>query len=348
MKIGIVVNDVDTEVPAAATSVIAHAAVTMKHDVYMIGVGDLTYYSEGRIGAVVRRVPPAGAESPAHLLKSIQGRDAKRSTFFCEDLDVLYLRYNPVEDAGGSVWEQDAGIEFGQVAVRHGVLVLNDPDTLAFAVNKMYLEHFPESVRPKTIITRSADEIEQFYHEQKERLVLKPVRGYGGKDVYLLKKDATNLKQIVESIGRSTYVIAQEFLPAAKDGDTRLFLVNGRPLQCEGKYAAVRRVNSGNDFRSNMSAGAKPHRAEITDSILAIAEKLRPRLVADGLFEVGVDIVGDKVVEINAISSGGLNAASKLEGVNFGEELVRAIERKVAYKRLYGSGLSNRELAGMD
>lgn len=348
MKLGIVVNDVDTEVPAAATTVIAHAALTMGHDVYMIGVGELTYRSDGCISAVARKVPPAGAESQAALLQSIQGPEAKRSAVLCEDLDVVYLRYNPVEDGSSGSWEQDAGIEFGQVATRQGVLVLNDPDTLSFAVNKMYLEHFPESVRPRTVITRSVQEIERFFHEQKQRIVLKPVRGYGGKDVYLLKKDTTNLKQIVESIGRSTYVIAQEFLPAAKDGDTRLFLVNGRPLQCEGKYAALRRVNSGGDFRSNLSAGGKPHRAEVTERMLEIAEILRPRLVADGLFEVGIDIVGDKVVEINAISSGGLNAAGKLEGVNFGTEIVRAIERKVRYKRQHGHALSNRQLAGME
>lgn len=348
MKLGIVVNDVDTEVAAAATTVIAHAAVTMKHEVYMIGVGGFTYHSEGRIGAVARRVPAAGAKSTQALLDSIQGRDAKRTTILCDELDVLYLRYNPVEDEGAGVWQQDAGIEFGQVAARQGVLVLNDPDTLSFAVSKMYLEHFPESIRPRSIITRNVAEIEKFHAENKQRIVIKPVRGYGGKDVYLLSKDAANLNQIVESIGRSTYVIAQEYLPAAKDGDTRLFLVNGRPLQCDGKYAAVRRVNSGGDFRSNLSAGAKPHRAEVTDEILEIAEVLRPRLVADGLFEVGIDIVGNKVVEINAISSGGLNAAGKLEGVNFGPEIIRAIERKVRYRRLHGSALSNREIAGMD
>lgn len=83
------------------------------------------------------------------------------------------------------------------------------------------------------------EEILRFHHEHGKEIVLKPLRGYGGKDVYLLKGDTTNLSRIVESIGRSSYVIAQEFLPAAKKGDTRLLLINGRPLRCEGKYAAV-------------------------------------------------------------------------------------------------------------
>ena len=75
---------------------------------------------------------------------------------------------------------------------------------------------------------------------------------------------------------------------------------------------------------------------------------LRPRLLADGLFEVGVDIVGDKLVEINTISSGGLNAASRLEGADFGAEIIRAIERKVRYRALYGAHLDNRALAVLD
>jgi glutathione synthase len=75
---------------------------------------------------------------------------------------------------------------------------------------------------------------------------------------------------------------------------------------------------------------------------------VRPRLVADGIFDVGLDIVGDKLVEINAISSGGLNAAGKLEGVNFGEAVIRLIERKVAYRERYGQQLRNRALAVME
>lgn len=342
------VNDVDTEVPPAATTVIARAAAARGHTVYMIGVGELTYRSEGGIEAAARRARTRGIDSNADFLTAVQGKGAKRERIGCGDLDVLYLRYNPVEEPGGRMWEQDSGILFGQLAMRQGVIVLSHPDTLSFALNKMYLEHFPEAIRPRTVVSRSFEEIERFYHEQDRRIVLKPVHGYGGQDVYLLKGNATNLKQLVESIGRSSFVVAQEYLPAAKDGDLRLFLFNGKPLQRDGKYAALRRVNDTGDFRSNLSAGGKPYKAEITDKVLEIAEIVRPRLVADGLFDVGIDIVGDKLVEINPISSGGLNAAGQLEGVDFGEEVVSAIERKVFYRRHYGDRIGNRELAVLD
>src|SRR5690606_6474913 len=128
---------------------------------------------------------------------------------------------------------------------------------------------------------------------------------------------AANLRQIVESLAREGYIVAQEYLPDATSGDTRLFLFNARPLQVDGHYAALRRVNENGDFRSNLTAGGRPRKAEITDRMLEIAEIVRPRLLADGIFDVGLDIVGDKLVEINAMSAGGLNAAGELEGVDF-------------------------------
>ncbi len=348
MTIGILVNDVDTEMPRAATTVIARAAARRGHAVHMIGVSDLTYHSNGRLSATSRVAPADGAENQEAFLAAVQGEDAVRATITTDDLSVLYLRYNPVEDHADRPWETDAGIVFGQMAVLQGVIVLSHPFTLAYAVNKMYLEHFPESIRPRSIITRSYDEIRRFYDEQDGRIVLKPLRGYGGKDVFLLDGDDANMRQITESICRSSYVIAQEYLPAATDGDIRLFLFNGRPLVADGKYAALRRVNETGDFRSNMTAGGKPHRAEITPRILEIAEAVRPRLLADGIFDAGIDIVGDKLVEINAISSGGLNAAGKLEDADFGGAVVRLIEKKVAYRQQYGTLIRNRELAVME
>lgn len=348
MKIGIVVNDVDTERPTAATTVIARAMARAGHAVYMIGVGELTYHSDGRISALGRKAPRDGAESQDAFIAAIQQEDWPRTTIQTGDLDVLYLRYNPVEELANRPWEVDAGIVFGQMAVLHGVIVLSHPYTLSYAVNKMYLEQFPESVRPRSIITRSFEEVRRFYEEQDRRIVLKPVRGYGGQDVYLLDRDDTNMKQIVGSLARSSYIIAQEYLPAARDGDIRLFLFNGKPLVVDGKYAALRRVNAEGDFRSNMTAGGKPAKAEITPRIVEIAEAVRPRLVADGIFDAGIDIVGDKLVEINAISAGGLNAAGRLEGVDFGPAVVELIERKVEYRRKYGQQLRNRELAVME
>lgn len=345
MKLGIVINDIQTEIPTAATLVMIRAAVERGHEVYAIAVGDLSYSTGGSLRALARRSVGGPVESQQDLLEWLQSDEVPVETIDCGDLDVLYLRYNPGEDERAPLWQQDAGIAFGQVAVHNGTFVLNDPYGLAHAVNKIYLEHFPETVRPKSVITRRLDEVKRFHEAQGGRIVVKPLRGYGGRDVYLIQDDTTNLPQIVESITRSTYLIAQEFMPEASEGDVRLFLVNGRPLQVDGKYAALRRRNDTGDFRSNLSAGGMPHHTEVTDKMLELAEAIGPRIREDGLFFVGIDIVGDKIVEINSISAGGINSAGELQGVDFGAGVIEAIERKVEHRRGEGARLSNRELA---
>jgi glutathione synthase len=154
-----------------------------------------------------------------------------------------------------------------------------------------------------------------------------------------------NLNQIIEAVSRDGYVIAQQYLPAAKKGDTRLFMMNGRPLEADGKYAAFRRTSAKGDVRSNVHAGGKTARAQVTDEMLDIAETVRPKLVRDGMFLVGLDIVGDKLMEINVFSPGGLGTAARLEKVNFDEAVIDALERKVAYRATARGQLTNLELS---
>ena len=230
--------------------------------------------------------------------------------------------------------------------MRHGVIVLNDPNGLAKATNKMYFQHFPEEVRPATLITRDREEIKQFAKEQGGRIVLKPLQGSGGASVFLVRPDdMPNLNQMVEAVSRDGYVIAQRYLPAAAEGDTRLFVMNGEPLRYKGKYAAFRRVRSGDDIRSNVHAGGKIHPATINDDALKLVEIVRPKLVQDGMFLVGLDIVGDKLMEINVFSPGGLGSAQRFEKVNFSHAVIHALERKVQYMSYYRRRFDNAEMA---
>ncbi|CAN5798589.1 glutathione synthase [soil metagenome] len=347
MRLTILVNDVATEVPPATTTVLARAAVRLGHTVHLIGIDQLTYLPDGRIGGVAV-VPPDNARTKESFLAAVQAKDAPREKITTDDMDALWLRYNPSEElANERHWARDAGFLFGRLAMERGVIVLNHPDTLAYAIDKLYFQHFPEEVRPRTLVSRDIGEIRGFYEESKRRIVLKPLTGYGGAEVFLVERDAKNLNQMVETISRGGYVMAQEFLPAAKDGDTRFFMVNGEPLVVDGHYAALRRVSKTEDFRSNMSAGGQPRRARVTDRMLELASIVGPKLKRDGIFFAGLDIVGDKIVEINTISTGGLNITSVLEKVDFPREVIRMVDRKVEIHKRYGGHISNIELATM-
>lgn len=346
MRITFLVNDIATEVPPATTTILAHAAAKLGHTVHVIGTDHLTYFEDGRIGGMAH-IAPAGSRTKESFLAALQARDAPRERITSDDMDVFWLRYNPAEEVEHDrEWAQHAGILFGRLAVERGVIVLNHPDTLAYAVDKLYFQHFPESVRPTTIVTRDIDEIRRFHESCGRRIVLKPLNGYGGADVFLLEKDLTNLKQMVETIQRGGYIMAQEFLPGDKS-DTRFFLVNGEPLVVDGHYAALRRVAQGEDFRSNMTAGGKGRKARVTDRMLELASIVGPKLKRDGIFFAGLDIVADRIVEINCISTGGLNIAGRLQKVDFAAPVIEKIERKVEIHREYRGHISNIELATM-
>lgn len=133
-----------------------------------------------------------------------------------------------------------------------------------------------------------------------------------------------------------------------KDGDVRVLLLNGRVMQKDGKYGVIRRISSEGEFRSNISQGATTDISEYTEEMKKIVEIVGPKLIRDGLFYVGLDIVKDKLIEINVLSPGGMDKFPKVGLPDFSDVVVKAIERKLEYKKNYGNKLSNRELATMD
>ena len=347
IKLGFVVNDIATEDASYTTVHLAFRAQQLGHTVYFMGVGDLIYYPQGHMGAWARRVD-TDVSSAEDFLVALQHEANEAVPITARDLDILWIRNDPSADIETRSWAQMAGVVFGKVAVQQGVIVLNHPDTLFDCQNKMYFQYFPEVVRPRTIITRRPEDIQRFYEEQNQRIVIKPLQGSGGKDVFLLKEKDTNLHSIVDAVARNGYVIAQEYLPLASEGDVRLIVMNGQTLQRDGTYLAVRRKNAENDFRSNVSAGGTTVHVEVNDTMLHLVDQIRPKLLQDGVFIVGLDIVGDKLMEVNVFSPGGIYEAVEVEGVDFYEPIIAALERKVYYKKLYGDRISNRELAVME
>ena len=346
MKIVLIINDIKTESPLYTSVYLGLNMHNQGHEVYFTGVADLVYYPDGHMGATAKRAPGKKYKTTKTYLQAIQDDSAIVEKITATDLDVLLLRNDPASEPVGRGWAKNASVIFGQLALRHGVIVLNDPNSLSEAVNKMYFQHFPESVRPRTLITRDPKEIQNFHEEQGGSIIMKPLQGSGGAGVFLVKKDdAVNLNQMIEAISRDGYVIAQEYLPKATEGDVRLFVVNGKALQYKGKFAALRRVNKNEDIRSNMSAGGTAEKVKIDATMLEIVDTIRPKLVLDGMFMVGLDIVGDKLMEINVFSPGGLQGASAMEGVDFSIPVIQAIENKVTYRKDYGDMINNKLLA---
>ena len=343
MKIAFLVNDVATEDPRYATTRLAMTAVSRDHETSYIGVGDVGFGVDDVIRAQAVDAPRGAASTEAFIDALLQG---ERRILDVDGLDVLFLRNDPAVDLNDRPWATPAAITFGQLAADRGVLVVNDPVGLSRALDKLYLQQFPRDVRPATLITRDVDQIRAFIDEREGAAVLKPLQGSGGQGVFLARpEDAPNVMQMIEAVARDGYVVVQEYLPAATMGDTRMLLVNGRPLKVDGAYAAFRRVAAGEDLRSNMHAGGTAETVEIDEAMLATAESCRARLVKDGMFFVGLDFVGDKLVELNVCSPGGLNVLHQITGIDFSEPVVRSLEEKVASRAATPDPLSNADLA---
>lgn len=346
MRIGFVVNDVQSESPTYTTVRLGITATNRGHEAWFMGVGDLAYDPEGFAVGRARRAAVGKYKGNQAYLRSVQGHRAICERVRLDELDVLMLRNDPSIEKGTRSWAQTAGIDFGRLAVGAGVVVLNDPNGLAKALNKMYFQLFPEEVRPRTLISRDRAEIRAFVEQEGGWSVLKPLQGSGGASVFLVTPDVqANLNQMIDAVSRDGYVIAQEYLPRAAEGDTRLFLMNGLPLRHRGRYAAFRRIRQGGDLRSNVHAGGIIAKAELDEDAFRLAEIVRPKLVQDGMFLVGLDIVGDKLMEINVFSPGGLGSAQRMEGVNFNLAVMDAMERKVEYSRFYRRRFDNVAMA---
>jgi glutathione synthase len=348
MKIGFVVNDVATEKPQYTTTRLAMAAANRDHEVWVMGVGDLAQDAEGQVMARAWGPKSKSYRSMKTFLEHVRSdSEGSSEPVVVDELDVLMLRNDPSDDAQDRPWAQTSGILFGQVAASRGVLVVNDPVHLADAVNKTYFQHFPEEVRPRTLISRDADDIKGFISELGDRAVLKPLQGSGGHGVFLVDKGGRqNVNQIIETIVRDGYLVAQEYLTAVEKGDVRMFVMNGEPLIVGDSYAAFRRVNEeGDDVRSNMYAGGEARPVKVTAEMLHLVDMVKPKLIQDGMFLVGLDIVGDKLMEVNVFSPGGLGSAGTLEETDFAGAVIEALEHKLVLRQAYGNALPNVALA---
>lgn len=346
IKLAFVVNDVATEQDNYSTIRLARRAVARGHEVALIGLGDFIYDWEDGICAMAILSKIDAFKDDTAYLAHLQDTKLERTRVVLSDWDILMLRSDPAEELTARSWAPSSSLLFAQLASLERTIVLNDPRHLTDAVNKTYFQGFPESVRPATTITREPEEVRRFLDAHGGKGVIKPLQGSGGQGVFLIdKKSRQNLNQITEAVIRDGYAIVQEYLPAAKKGDLRMITLNGRPLKVENIYASLHRFSQTEDHRSNISAGGEVEMMAPDENALSIAEIVGPKLIDDGMYLAGLDIVGDKMIELNVDTPGGISFMEDLSGVDFSGAIIDDLERKVRLQQQYGGALTNRQLA---
>jgi glutathione synthase len=196
-------------------------------------------------------------------------------------------------------------------------LVINSPSGLRMANEKMYALQFKEVI-PETIVTQDKSVIRKFV-EEKGAAVLKPLGGKAGEGILFLSPDDCNFNSLVEisTLRTREPVMVQTYLPAAKDGDKRIILLNGKPI------GAVNRIPSGKEFRGNMAVGGLAAKTDITEQEHKICSIVGPQLQKDGLYFVGIDVIGGYLTEVNVTSPTGIREIDRLSGTTLGKEVIQ-------------------------
>jgi glutathione synthase len=346
MRICFIVRSVYSQIATYTTTHLAFEAHRRGHRVSYTTVNSLSFSDDGRVMATVVTLGHGTHLTRPSFLEALKGEQSAREEICLSDYDVVFLRYNPNEGEGSADKSLNPAIEFGRLLKQHGVMVVNDPGGLTKASSKMYLCSLPTQVRAETLITRSTVKVKQFLKELRKPAIIKPLSGFGGQDVFFIRSwKEININQIISTVSKNGYVMAQEYLPEVKKGDKRLLLLNGSPIAIGKQVAMYRRMAPKGDIRSNMHVGGTRKKVEFTDVEMRIAEAIRPKLISDGLYFVGADIVGNKLLEVNVFCPGGINNINELYRVNVGEAVIEDLEKRARLWKTHYRGIDTSSIA---
>ncbi len=281
------------------------------HRLLYFQLGDLTV-DEGRPVARARPV----------TLRREAGRHAElgpaRTVVLDDEVDALLHRKDPPVD--------DPYVSATQMLMLcRRCRVLNRPEGILAANEKLYALHFAD-LMPETRVTRSIPELVDFMAKVGGGMIVKPLSGKGGEGIFLARHDDRNLFSILETVtGFGTrWTMAQRYLPEVRQGDKRILLLDGEPL------GAVLRVPAEKETRANLHVGGRPERTSLDAHDRRIIERLAPRLRRDGLFFVGIDVIGGLLTEVNVTSPTGLQEIDALEGARLESRVLEGLEALLA------------------
>ncbi len=294
------------------TFVMMREAQRRGHTVFATEPKDISWEVGGRVMARVRKLRLTGDLKDWYEEISVE-QEALAS------FDAVLMRKDPPFDS-----EFFYATHMLSQAEREGAKVFNKPAALRDHPEKMAVMEFPELLGP-TLITRNPQDIRAF-HAQHQDIILKPLDGMGGMGIFRVGADGMNLGSIIETLNQNgaTSVMVQKFLPAIAQGDKRVLIIGGKPVPF-----CLARIPQGNEVRGNLAAGGKGVAQPLNDADRAMAEKLGPVLLQRGLLLVGLDVIGDKITEINVTSPTCFQEIQQQTGCDVPALFIDALEQAV-------------------
>ncbi len=236
------------------------------------------------------------------------------------DMDIILMRKDPPFDR-----EFVYSTMILEQAERDGVMVINDPKSLRSCNEKLFATQFPKCC-PEVLVTRRADLLKAF-HKKHGDVIFKPLDGMGGTSIFHLKPDDSNINVIIETLTNmgEKQIMAQKFIPEIKQGDKRILVVNNKPIPY-----ALARIPADGETRGNLAAGGRGEGRPLTDHDQWICNQVIPSLKEKNLIFVGLDIIGDYLVEINITSPTCVRELDNQFGLNIATVLMDAIKTRLA------------------
>ena len=231
------------------------------------------------------------------------------------DLDVILMRKDPPFDN-----EFLYSTYILQLAERQGAMVVNNPQAVRDNNEKLFATEFPQCC-PPVLVTRRADLLRNFAKKHGD-VIFKPLDGMGGSSIFRIQENDPNLSVIIETLTNhgGTQTMAQRFIPEILDGDKRILLVDGEPIPF-----ALARIPAKGETRGNLAAGGRGEGRELTDRDRWICDQVAPTLKERGLLFVGIDVIGDKVTEINVTSPTCIRELDRQFSTDIGGKLMDAV-----------------------
>ena len=278
------------------------------------------FHEGGQVHARAREVEVY--EEQGHHFRVVAEREVPLGV-----LDVLWMRKDPPVDVAFLHTTQLVEATGGRAPV-----YINSPTGLRTANEKLWALHFPE-LTPDTLVSRDLAQLRAFIDDAADGAIVKPVDGHGGEGVVLLRRGDRNAPSVLELLtarGRD-WVVAQAYVPAAREGDKRVLLLDGEPL------GAINRLPLETENRANMAVGGQPVKTELTRRDREICARLAPALRREGLVFVGIDVIGDFLIEVNVTSPTGLAELARLEGGDPAGRILAHVERLAADRQASGA-----------
>ncbi|MCC5825837.1 glutathione synthase [Alkalimonas sp.] len=314
LSIGIVMDPIaDITIKKDTSFAMLLEAQRRGYTIHYMEMADL-YLLEGQARACSRLLMVE--EDPANWYQFGQEQDIALG-----ELDAVLMRKDPPFDT-----EYIYATYMLELAEQQGCLIVNKPQSLRDANEKLYTSWFSQYT-PKTLVSRDSARLKAFWQEHQD-VIIKPLDGMGGASIFRLKADDPNVGVVLETLTahNSRYAMAQQFIPAIKEGDKRILMVNGEPIPY-----VLARIPAKGETRGNLAAGGRGEVRPLSDSDRVIAEAVGPTLKAKGLIFVGLDIIGDKLTEINVTSPTCVREIEAEAPVHITGQLFDAIEQLLGH-----------------